>query len=163
MNTGRTARTHDRPRHFLATVMTAAALTIPACSGTKEPTPPSPPIGGNYGPVTRDHLIGERVWWCGGPSDERFVGAFSQDGFVIKGEGGPVPRDVLDAILGKGREARLIEGKWELTRSALILSGIRADDVDGFADVRLKVFLTGPSLVRMSFGGRQYVLGPTQG
>jgi hypothetical protein len=163
MNASHDPRTKRLACGILSALMTASALAFPACSGPKEPIPSIPPIGGWYGPVTHEHLIGVRVCLGGSVTNSEFVWAFSQHGFAIKGNDGPIPQDVLDAVLGEGSEARLIEGKWELAGPALILSEIRADNVGGFAEVRLKMFLTGPSVVRVNLGGSQYVLGPARG
>ncbi len=80
----------------------------------------------------------------------------------MKGDGGPVPREVVETVLGAGKKAAKIEGRWSLASGKLALTEIRADRQPGFKVVVLRPFRTGPNIVRFVVGDTQYVLGPHQ-
>jgi hypothetical protein len=78
----------------------------------------------------------------------------------MKGDKGPIPRDVLETVLGVGKKAEKIEARWDLAAGKLTLIKIRADGKPGFKDVTLHPFRTGPNVVRVVIGGTQYILHP---
>jgi hypothetical protein len=88
---------------------------------------------------------------------------FTADHFEIKGAGVRIPRDVLETVLGAGKKAEKIEGRWDLADGKLTLTEIRADGRPGFKDVALRPFRTGPNnrwFTRFDVGGTQYHLRP---
>jgi len=126
----------------------AAAFMASSCS---QPVP----TGGDYGPVPASRFRGKHVVFATGTSGDRFIWEFSGDRFKISGDDGPIPRDAVFAILGKGQVAKAIDGRWTLDEQGLTLSGITADGKDGYKSVTLRPFMT--PVVRVDLNGTQYV------
>jgi hypothetical protein len=143
-------------------LLASVSILPAACSrpATTVPAKPTVRIGGDYGPVPRRQLLGEQVCRATGASGEKFCWTFHEDRFEVRPDGAPIPREVLDTLLGKDAEAQLIEGKWELVDRTLQLSEVLADGKVKYPDVQLRPFRT--PVVRMYFGKTQYVLGPKQ-
>jgi hypothetical protein len=63
-----------------------------------------------------------------GDSAARFHWSFTQSAFLIEARESPIPQEVLDELVGKGRSAKKIEGKWQIKGISLILTDVIADD-----------------------------------
>ena len=118
------------------------------------------PGKGGYGPVVKEQLRGEYTCWATGSKRAQFQLTFTEEHFEMKGDKGPIPREVLDAVLGIGKKAEKIGGRWELAAGKLALTEIQADGKAGFKDVALRPFRTGPNIVRFMVGETQYILIP---
>jgi hypothetical protein len=123
----------------------------------------SKPRMGGYGPVVKEELYGEYTCLATGGKRAQFQLTFTADHFEMKGAGGPIPREVIETVLGAGKNAEKIEGRWDLAAGKLSLTEIRANGRRGFNDVVLRPFRTGPNsrwFTRFDVGGTQYHLWP---
>jgi hypothetical protein len=155
----------------LALIMLLQAVcpswTTPAASADqkgKTSPRPAPGIGG-YGPLDKKQLYGEFTCFAKGGKRAQFQLTFTEDRFEIKGAGGPIPPEVLETILGAGKKAEKIKGRWDLAAGKLTFTELRADGKPGFKDVALRPFRTGPNsrwFTRFEVGGTQYHLVPTE-
>jgi hypothetical protein len=76
--------------------------------------------------ATKEGLAGtECVNYTGGGSN--FHWSFSDTAFRIEAGTDPIPRELLDELVGEGRFAKKIEGSWRLEGMSLILSEVMAD------------------------------------
>jgi hypothetical protein len=72
-------------------------------SNSEEPKPIRPPrgaiaVGGDYGPVLKEELLGRQSCRATGTSNAKFSWIFGKDGFEIRGDGSPIPRGVLTTV-----------------------------------------------------------------
>jgi hypothetical protein len=76
--------------------------------------------------------------------------------FILLAGKQPLTPNVLEALLGPGRTALRIEGKWRLdnNNTELVLTEIQADGKDGLKEARLPVQPAG--LARVNIGPYQY-------
>ena len=99
-------------------LVAVTALGLTSCREQPEVAGPTP--------ITRETLAGtECVAWTGGLS--RFAWSFSDGTFRIEAGTDPIPRELIDELVGDGREAKLIEGTWRLDGVSLYLSDVKAD------------------------------------
>jgi hypothetical protein len=120
---------------------------------------------GGYGPVVKEELYGEHTCLATGGKRAQFQLTFTADHFQMKGAGGPIPAEVLATVLGAGKKAEKIEGRWDLAAGKLTLTEIRADGRPGSQEVVLRPFRTGPNsrwFTRFDVGGTQYHLRPNE-
>ena len=154
----------------IAAVLMMIVLVKMACAGPATAMPgeatgpdqkakPAPGKGG-YPPVSKEQLLGQHYCLATGARLAYFQFTFVKDHFRIEERGRPIPREVLDAVLGKDQTARKIEGRFELKGDKMILTGIRADGQGNFQDAKIRTFNT--RVVRFDFGEAQYVLGPRE-
>ena len=141
-------------RRKLLMAIAIALINYASCSKPDRQVTPRGPLGGDYGPVTKELLRGKHI--CSSRQSGRFTWFFSAEAFTIAKDGEPIPPDVLATVLGADARAEVIEGKWELAGRILTLSEIKADNKGGFEDVQLRPFRT--PVLRISFGEKQYVL-----
>ncbi len=80
-------------RRILLVAMAVAMLIHASCAKQAGPTPP---IGSDYGTVTKDQLSGEQTCSATGTSGAKFMWVFSGDRFEIKGDGRPLPQGQHD-------------------------------------------------------------------
>src|SRR5262249_30262015 len=130
--------------------------TVPAALARQDTKPA--PGDGKYPPVDKEQLLGRHDCWATGSFRTDFHFQFLKDRFEIEAQGAPMPREVLDTLVGAGKKAKKIQGRWELADGTLRLTKIEADGYREFKDVNLKPVNTG--VVRLDFGKTQYVLGP---
>lgn len=145
----------------LALILVLSALTgcMPTPGmGVVPPGPKPAPLGTGYGPVHADHLMGEHRFFATGRSGNQFAVSMDQQTVTFAELEQPLPPELLTTVLGPGRSARVIRGRWTLTGNTLKLSEITADETDGYPDVDLNLFRT--PVVRTVFGEVQYVLAP---
>jgi hypothetical protein len=145
----------------ISTLAVIVALSLAACSRPSASGPggsPYPQPCTGYPPVNKDRLLGRHDCWATGPKRADFRFTFDMERFEIQEKGKPIPEEVLEAVLGAGRTAGKIEGRYDVSGDTLILTGIRADGKGDFQDARIHTFNTG--VVRFDFGKVQYVLGP---
>jgi hypothetical protein len=137
-------------------------LTAPTASADQQTKQKSRPAPGTtpYGPVAKSQLLGEFTCSATGSKRAYFRLACTDDRFEMKGDKGPIPREVLETVLGVGKKAEKIEARWDLAAGKLTLIEIRADGKFGFQNVTLHPFRTGPNIVRVVIGGTQYILHP---
>ncbi len=154
----------------IAAVLSMILLVHAACAGPSAAMPgeatgpdqkarPAPGKGG-YSPVSKEQLLGRHRCSATGPSRADFRFTFVKDHFRIEEEGKPIPKEVLEAVLGAGKTAAKIEGRFDLKGERLILTGIRADGKGDFKDAKIRTF--NMRVVRFYFGEVQYVLGPRE-
>jgi hypothetical protein len=134
---------------LIAGLVAVTALGLTSCRQ-------EPKIGGESA-ISKDHLAGtECVGWTGGPS--KFRWSFSEVAFRIEPGADPVPRELLDELVGEGKEAKKIEGAWRLDGMSLILFDVKADNQPTGREGRLSAFETGA--LRVTIPGRsrdQYI------
>ena len=143
---------------------TSMAPAASAGQRGKSKSRPAPGKGG-YGPVVKEELYGEHTCLATGSKRAQFQLTLAVDRFEMKEAGGPIPREVLETVLGAGKKAEKIEGRWDLAAGKLTLTEIRADGHPGFKDVVLRPFRTGPNsrwFTRFEAGGTQYILRPNE-
>jgi hypothetical protein len=143
---------------------TSTAPTASADQRGKSKSRPAPGKGGS-GPVVKEELYGEHTCLATGSKRAQFQLRFTAARFEMRGAGGPIPPEVLETVLGAGKKAETIEGRWDLAAGKLTLSEIRADGQPGFKDVVLRPFRTGPDskwFTRFDIGGTQYHLQPNE-
>jgi hypothetical protein len=159
----------------ITAVLTIVVLNQAACSRPSAPVPAplpvpgaaaalvgdnNPPPGTGYPPVSKERLLGGHNCWATGPKRADFRFTFDKERFEIQEQGKPIPKEVLEAVLGTGKTAGKIEGRYDLSGDTLILTEIRADGKAGFPDAKIHTFNTG--VVRFDFGEVQYVLRPQE-
>jgi hypothetical protein len=135
--------------------------TVPTASAGQQGE--STPRMGGYGPVVKEELYGQHACLATGGQRAQFQLTLTEDHFEMKGAGGPIPQDVLDVVLGAGKKAEKIEGRWDLVAGKLTLTEIRADGRSAFKAVVLRPFRTGPNsrwFTRFDVGGTRYHLRP---
>jgi hypothetical protein len=99
------------------------------------------------------------------PAD--FEWTFTETDFVLKKEVGTIPADLLGRLLPAGTTADEIRGKWKLAREKdqpgqrLVLSEIKVGDRALKKEVRLAIYRTAPTVIRI--GEPQYVFALNQG
>lgn len=155
-----------RPAPILRVLALAlGAAAVSACGPSAGPPVPTPtpgppvPIGGNYGSVVRDHLIGEHICWRTGPERAEFLWIFRPDDrFEIRPTGAAFPVEALRVLVGGETPPGRVAGTWRLENGRLHLSDIRADDREGLPDVEIPLFRT--PIVRLNFENVQYALNP---
>jgi hypothetical protein len=143
-----------------------AWMTATASADKKGKAKPRPaPATGGYRPVDKKELMGEFTCLATGGKRAQFQLAFNKDRFELKESGGPIPPEVLETVLGTGKKAKKIRGRWDLAAGKLTLTEIRADGTPGSMAVALRAFRTGPNsrwFTRINIGGTQYHLVPTE-
>jgi hypothetical protein len=82
--------------------------------------------------------------------DADFEWTFTDTGFTVKKGKGAIPAHLLDTLLPDGTAADEVTGSWKLADGQLVLSDIKAGKVDGRKDVKLGVFKTAPTVVRIN-------------
>jgi hypothetical protein len=143
-----------------------AWMTASASADKKgKPKPrPAPAIGG-YGPVDKKELKGEFTCLATGGKRAQFQFTFNNDRFEMKESGGPIPLEVLETVLGAGKKAKKIRGRWDVADGKLTLTEILADGTPSSTAVALRALRTGPNskwFTRINIGGAQYHLVPTE-
>ena len=144
---------------LLGVAMTSGACARPAAVSQKGTVPGS----GDYGGVTREILFGAHVCRATGERRATFHWELHESTFDLTREGGPIPPEVLGAILGRQGDVIAIQGSWSLDGRRLVLSDLRGFEDLGAPpitapDVTLDPYRT--PVVRFEFGETQYVLGP---
>ncbi|HVJ80980.1 MAG TPA: TlpA disulfide reductase family protein [Planctomycetia bacterium] len=120
-----------------------------------------PKLGTGYSPVVATDL--ERCVLNHYFTPERsysladFEWKFSAAGFVIASGAAPVPKHLVDLLVGEGKAASKIEGKWKLTgRGGLVLFDLAVDGAKKeLPEKTLAVYRTAPTVVRI--GDPQHV------
>ncbi|MFN0055913.1 MAG: hypothetical protein ACKV0T_27530 [Planctomycetales bacterium] len=90
------------------------------------------------------------------PAD--FEWTFTETTFLLRKGDGPIPVDLQAKLLPKGAAADEIRGRWKLDEKdgpALVLTKIQAGDKEGRPEVRLPIYRTAPTVIRI--GEPQYV------
>jgi hypothetical protein len=118
---------------------------------------PLPEPGGNT-PVTVGRLAGARLDFIRPRPEVRWD--FSGERFVLTVRGEPAPRTLFDALVGPGKTATRIEGRWRLAADgqSLELSDVTADGRPGAKSARLPIGPAGRA--RVNLGDLQYNLQP---
>ena len=73
----------------------------------------SKPRMGGYGPVVKEELYGQHTCLATGGKRAQFQLTFTADHFEMKGAGGPIPREVLETVLGAGKLELTTFGGWQ--------------------------------------------------
>src|SRR4051812_34491287 len=103
----------------IAGLVAVTALGLTSCRQ-------EPRVGGEHA-ISKEELAGtECVGWTGGPS--KFQWSFSDGVFRIEPGADPIPRELLDELVGEGKAAKKVEGAWRLDGMALILFDVKADN-----------------------------------
>jgi hypothetical protein len=89
--------------------------------------------------------------------DADFTWSFRKDAFTLKKGKADIPAALVAKLLPEGATADEIEGKWALKDGMLVLSEIEAGKQKGRKDVRLSVYKTAPTVVRIGYDPPQYV------
>jgi hypothetical protein len=94
------------------------------------------------------------------PHDPEFDWTFTKTGFTIKRGEGAIPENLARALLPEGVVADEIRGKWAINaeRGTLDLTEIKAGKATGKAGVKLRVMMTGGTVVRLCVP-EQFVFG----
>jgi hypothetical protein len=126
----------------------AAALILVGCDiGTRKKT------GGNYSPVTAEHLARAKFSHRTGSQDFDFDWTFQAGTFVIEGAG--IPPDLMSAMLGPDSSVERIEGTWQI-RDGRIFFVVKAGDAEGSTrECSLPIYSTG--VIRIETQDAQYV------
>jgi hypothetical protein len=82
--------------------------------------------------------------------DADFEWTFTATTFTVKKGAGAIPAHVLDTLLPDGATADEVTGGWKLVDGALVLSDVTAGKREGRKGVKLAVFKTAPTVVRVS-------------
>jgi hypothetical protein len=88
-----------------------------------------------------------------------FQWSFQDRSFTVKKGDGAIPADLLATLLPGGEKADEVRGDWTLKDGSLVLSNIKAGKLEGRKDVRLSVYKTAPTVVRIGHTDSQYVFG----
>lgn len=112
---------------------------------------------GAYAPVTAADVVAMRLMSHfdpdGKPREPAFHWTFTNDGgFVVKKGAEPIPEHLLKTLLGPAPDRRTadeVRGKWALDGD-LVLTDIRAGEAAGAARVRLQIFRTAPTVIRIN-------------
>ncbi|MEO2090555.1 MAG: hypothetical protein ABGY75_13805 [Gemmataceae bacterium] len=79
-----------------------------------------------------------------------FEWTFTKTGFTVKKGRGAIPTPLLDTLLPDGTTVDEVTGNWKFADGQLVLSDIKAGKVNGRKDVKLGVFKTAPTVVRVN-------------
>jgi hypothetical protein len=82
--------------------------------------------------------------------DADFEWTFTKTGFTVKKGKGAIPAHVLDTLLPDGATADEVTGSWKFEDGNLELSDIKAGKQVGKKGVKLGVFKTAPTVVRVN-------------
>ncbi|MFO0811816.1 MAG: hypothetical protein U0796_01260 [Gemmatales bacterium] len=117
---------------------------------------------GSYTPVTAEQVAKLKLnhYFTADKKYQRpeFTWTFTATEFVIKKGEGAIPSDLLNKLLTEGVTAEEIRGSWKLTgkeNQELVLTEIKAGKQVGKKEVRLHLYKTAPTVVRI--GEPQYV------
>jgi hypothetical protein len=116
---------------------------------------------GEYAPVVEADVISMKLNHYFGSDkkslDSGFKWEFIKSEFVVRKDTGKIPADLWEKLLGASTSADEIRGRWKLDSKAgqLVLSDIRAGDQRGKKEVRLPIYRTAPTVIRV--GDPQYV------
>jgi hypothetical protein len=115
---------------------------------------------GRYSPVSEENVMALQFNHYFTPDDKGhepdFEWTFTMGEFAIKKGKGAIPADLQKKLFAEGAEE--IRGKWKLDGKGgqhLVLSEIRAGDKVKMKEVRLPIYKTAPTVVRI--GEPQYV------
>jgi hypothetical protein len=86
-----------------------------------------------------------------------FEWTFTKDGFTIKKGKAAIPADLVGKLLGEKAAADEITGKWTVDAGQLVLTDVKAGETKGKESVKLRIYRTAPTVVRV--GEPQYVFG----
>jgi len=119
------------------------------------------PAQGRYEPVTEDdvQLIKLNHYFSADKKhhDPDFEWTFTKGEFRIRKGMGEIPVDLRKLLLPEGVLAAEIRGKWKIDaeKSQLVLTGIKHGKQDGRKEVRLPIYRTAPTVIRI--GDPQHV------
>ena len=82
--------------------------------------------------------------------DADFEWSFTKTAFTVKKGKGAIPAHVLDTLLPDGATADEVTGNWKFVDGELVLSDIKAGKADGRKEVKLGIFKTAPTVVRVN-------------
>jgi hypothetical protein len=102
-------------------VVAAAVVGLTSCGGKKGEG------GGNVNEVSSGTLAGTSLTSHAG-NPPQFQWSFTPSAFTIQAGAGPIPRELLDELVGEGRTASKIEGAWRVEGMSLVLSNVTADE-----------------------------------
>jgi hypothetical protein len=123
--------------------------------------PPRPSVGGDYGPVNVQELIGEHsCFGLGKSASERFTWTFDKRTFAMRADKDVLPAAVTQAVLGSEQKVKQIEGNWILSGRELKLTDLKADGAKVEGEPTLAPFRT--PVLRIHFGSEQYRLQKSQ-
>ncbi|MEI8383178.1 MAG: hypothetical protein WCJ09_23875 [Planctomycetota bacterium] len=119
---------------------------------------------GQYSPVSEANVVDLTLNHYFTPDEKShapdFEWTFTKTDFVVKKGKGAIPSDIIEKLLSKGATADEIRGKWKLADKGgqqLVLTEIKAGDKAGGKEVKIRIYKTAPSVVRI--GEPQYVFG----
>lgn len=115
---------------------------------------------GQYAPVTAEDVPTLKLnhYFTTGQKGGRtadFEWTFTKDGFTIKKGKAAIPADLLGKLLPETATADEITGKWAVDKGELVLTHIKAGETKGKESVKLRIYRTAPTVVRI--GEPQYV------
>ena len=134
----------DKP--IVAAICVLVCIYLAGCGGQQTLT-----TGGDS-PITSNRMMGTRLI----DINEAVSWKFESSVVVIENDGGPIPTDVVNAVLPNEMTCHRIEAEWQLDEPAglLVLSRISVDgaSVDQEATIRIKP----AGHVRVNLDARQY-------
>ena len=114
---------------------------------------------GAYDPVTDADVVAMRMIPRFGPDgtarEAVFEWSFTDDGkFVVKKGTGPIPAHLLKALLKpesrkKAAAVDELRGKWAVKDGQLVLTDIRAGDVEGVEKAQFHIYRSAPTVIRI--------------
>ncbi len=118
---------------------------------------------GNYAPVTAADLPGAKFNHYYNEKGKAvfppdFTWSFSTNSLHIKAGKGPIPPDLLNHLAGGRKGIKEVQAGWKIKDHHLFISGILLDGEPVRTMVKLPVYRTGPTVIRI--GEKQYVFSP---
>ena len=140
----------SKVRYEVQLVTSVMVICMAACS------PPGPPAGSGYRPISKSMLIGAEYSHRTSREDWNLTWTFSETEFVITATKGSLPPDLVEAITGMQQNAKHITATWGLHDETLLISNVKIGDETEVAGERtVRIFFTG--VIRVQTTGAQYV------
>ena len=122
---------------------------------------------GQYSPVTDEEVMALRLNHYFTPDDKGhepdFEWTFAMGEFVMKKGKGAIPAWLREKLVAKGAAADEIRGKWKIESKEgqqLVLTEIKAGGKVGMKEVRLPIYKTAPTVVRIGEVQHGFGIGP---
>ncbi|MES2571529.1 MAG: hypothetical protein V4710_15930 [Verrucomicrobiota bacterium] len=90
-----------------------------------------------------------------------FKWSFTSTEFTLQKGTGSIPSDLLAKLLAAGGTSEAISGKWRLENGELVLTDFKAAEKTASKEVRLSIYRTAPTVIRIGHG-IQYVFEVTR-
>jgi hypothetical protein len=89
--------------------------------------------------------------------DADFTWSFKKDTFTVKKGNVKIPSELSEKLLPERTTDNEITGKWALKNGELLLTEIKGGDKKGRKEVKLSIYKTAPTVVRIGYDAPQYV------